>query len=79
MAVIFLVFALKNLQDAKTAKNEAIRSQEEAETQEAEANRQNEKHYWQFAILARDSKESHPIKASYLSEIGLRTRVLTRG
>src|SRR5262249_3443284 len=47
-------------------KKEAISSQKAAETQQAEANRQNEKHYWQFAILARDSKEANPIKANHL-------------
>ena len=59
--------------NAIEAKRDAVASQDAAETQRTEANRQNAKHFWQFAILARDATDPDAVKAAQLFLRGARS------
>jgi WD40 repeat protein len=66
VAVIGFGVAIKNLVDAKRATNQAEKARALERQSQADAQRQNDKHFWQFAILARDTKEPDAFKASHL-------------
>ena len=66
LAIIFLVLAVKNLYDARSATKRAGREEYKAEKLQATVSRDNESHLWRFATAARDAATPDTIRASRL-------------